>query len=132
MAMQTFVAMMAAPHAPSPSVTVKYTATQFDTAEDKAKFERQFKRFVLSGFKRFHFHNWFYQRLSNCFGHIAHYDKAGFYEQFFTTPQGKLQFLRMTAEHDCVGDPRFTYSDVEKELQDWVRSSGLVEKYQQF
>src|SRR3990167_862659 len=60
-----------------------YTATEFDTAADKEKFELQFKRFVMSDFAENKFPNWFYKSLSMTFGHIAHYNKAGFYSTFY-------------------------------------------------
>src|SRR3990167_418165 len=107
-----------------------YTATEFDTAADKEKFELQFKRFVMSDFAENKFPNWFYKSLSMTFGHIAHYNKAGFYSTFFTSDNGKLDFLHQTLEWPCHGSPTFTYCDVERALSEWVKDSGLIENYQ--
>jgi hypothetical protein len=107
----------------------EYTATKWDTVEDKQKFERQFKRFVESDFDFKKFPKWFYTRLSMCFGHIAHYNQAGFYDEFFRSTEGKAQFLELTVNYPCYGDPTFTYSDVEKVLRAWVTEKGLIEKY---
>lgn len=97
-----------------------YTATEWDTVEDKVKFEKHFKRFVMSGFKRTLFYKWFYIQLSMTFGHIAHYNKSGFYDHFFTTANGKREFLAQCYQHPCYGDPAYTYSDVEKTIHVWM------------
>jgi hypothetical protein len=106
-----------------------YTPTKFSTAQDKEKFYKQFQKFVESDFARSKFPKWFYTRLSMTFGHIAHYDQHGFYGEFFTSTKGKAEFLKQTLLHGCYGDPAFTYSDVEKDLQAWVREQRLFEKY---
>ena len=106
-----------------------YTATKFSTAEDKAKFERQFKTFVLADFPASKFPKWFYTRLSMTFGHIAHYNQGGFYDTWFTNTQGKLDFLYRTAEYPNAGDPAWTFSDVERALSAWVRDIRLIGVY---
>jgi hypothetical protein len=65
------------------------------------------------------------------FGHIAHFNRQGFFETFFTTTADKVRFFRMTLAHPCFGDPTFTCSDVERALQGWLRESGLLAKYEQ-
>lgn len=106
----------------------KFTASQFTTSKqyfgedkDKARFANHFVRFVRSDFKRTLFPKWFYTRLSMTFGHIAHYNLEGFYTTFFETTEAKVQFLRECAAWHCWGDPAWTYSDVEKALQPFVR-----------
>jgi hypothetical protein len=93
----------------------EFVATQWDSAEDKAKFANHFVRFVRSGYKRTLFPKWFYRRLSMCFGHIAHYNQAGFYAEWFADDSGR--FLRNVLQWGCYGDPAYTYSDVERALQ---------------
>jgi len=110
---------------------MSYTPTQWATTEDKEKFIHQFKKFVESGFELKHFPKWFYNRLSNCFGHIAHYNQGGFYETFFTTTRDKIRFLELCSQWPCYGQPEFTFCDCERELQDWLIEQKLVEKYQQ-
>lgn len=109
----------------------QFTPTQWNTAADKAKFANQFVRFVESGFKPTLFPKWFYQRLSMTFGHIAHYNQGGFFAEFFEDDQGKLRFLDQTvnASFAGVGDPAFTYSDVERVLKTWVIEQDLIAKY---
>jgi len=104
-----------------------YTPTQWDTVADKEKFERQFKKFVEGGFQWKHFPKWFYKQLSMTFGHIAHNDQHGFYEEFFKTPEDRRRFIRQTLEYFPVGDPAWTYVDVERILQQWWKTK--MEEY---
>jgi hypothetical protein len=106
-----------------------YKATEFSTVQDKEKFERQFKKFVESDFSRNHFPKWFYTRLSMTFGHIAHYNQSGFYAEFFTSTRDKAEFLKQTLTYPCYGQAEFTFCDVERELQAWVKSNYLFEAY---
>jgi hypothetical protein len=109
----------------------QFTPTQWDTAENKALFAKQFVRFVKSDFAAKHFTEKFYQRLSNTFGHIAHYNRSGFWDTFFTITADKVRFLEMTLRWPCYGDPAWTYSDAERALQEWLRADGALERYRQ-
>ena len=109
----------------------QFTPTQWDTAQDKAAFAKLFVRFVLGGFAAQHFTDKFYRRLSNTFGNIAHYDRGGFWSEFFTTTADKVRFLEQTLQWPCYGDPAWTYSDVEKALQAWLRDAGILDQYRQ-
>ena len=80
----------------------QFTATQHSTAEDKAKFANQFVKFVQSDFRSKEFPIWFYQRLSMTFGHIAHYDRGGFFHTFFDDQEGKLEFIDTTHNHSDI------------------------------
>jgi hypothetical protein len=100
-----------------PLASSQFTPTQWDTAQDKATFAKQFIRFVQSDFAAKHFTDKFYRRLSNTFSHIAHYNRGGFWDMFFTTTADKVRFLEQTLQHFCYGDPAWTYSDVERALQ---------------
>jgi hypothetical protein len=99
-------------------------------ADRKAKFARQFIKLVQSDFAKSQFGNAFYARLSLTFGHIAHYNLHGFYAEFFTTTQDKVRFLRHTLHHQSVGDPAFTYSDVEAAIQRWLQQNRVLENYE--
>jgi hypothetical protein len=108
----------------------RFTPTKWDTGDKKAAFAKQFIRFVQSDFARSKFPKAFYQRLSMTFGHIAHFNEHGFFETYFTTTEGKVRFLRMTLAHPCYGDPAWTYSDVERALQEWLREHEVLAKYE--
>ena len=109
----------------------QFTPTQWDTAQDKAAFAKQFVRFVQSDFAAKHFTKKFYQRLSMTFGNIAHFNRAGFWDEFFTSTADKVRFLEQTLQHPCYGDSAWTYSDVEQALQAWLRADGTLERYRQ-
>jgi hypothetical protein len=108
----------------------QFTATQFSTPENKASFANHFFRFIDSGWKRTVFTEKFYNRLSNCFSHIAHCDVHGFYETWFTDDSSRLNFLRHTLKFPCYGDPAYTYSDVERAIQLELRGRCLVAWYE--
>lgn len=107
----------------------QFKPTKWDTADDKVAFAKQFVRFVQSDFAAKHFTERFYRRLSNTFGHIAHYNRGGFWDTFFTSTADKVQFLEQTLQHPCYGDPAWTYSDVERALQKWLQADGALERY---
>jgi hypothetical protein len=116
--------------ATGPFSPTQFTATQFDSAEVKAAFGNHFLHFVTSDFKRSLFTKSFYNRLSMCFSHIAHHNVFGFYETWFADDRAKLSFLVHTLRFPCYGDPAFTYSDVEREIQREIRRTTLVSDYQ--
>ena len=93
-------------------VAADFVPTHWDSAEQKAKFANALLTFVAPDFPRSKFHEGFYRRLSNTFGHIANWNSAGFYGRFFLTAEDKLEFLRQCVTWPCHGDPTTTYSDV--------------------
>ena len=106
---------------------VEFTPTEHSTAEEKAEFANHFVRFVMSSYDVNLFTKKFYQRLSMCFYHTAHFSQGGFYETFFTSLEGQLEFADITENTRIVGDPRFTYSDVEQALQEWSKDFNMLE-----
>jgi len=110
---------------------MNYTATKFSTAEDKAKFVKQFMAFVEKGFPQHLFTKKFYQRLSNTFGHIAHYNQLGFWEEYFTTISDKVRFLQQTLSYPCYGSPEFTFCDAEQEIQRLLKANNILGIMQQ-
>lgn len=108
----------------------RFTPTKWDSSDKKAAFAKQFIKFVQADFARAKFPKTFYQRLSMTFGHIAHFNQNGFFETFFTTTEGKVRFLRMTLAHSCCGDPAWTYSDVERALQSWLRENDVLARFE--
>jgi hypothetical protein len=107
-------------------VAADFVPTQWDTAEQKAKFANALLTFVAQDFPRSKFHESFYRRLSNTFGHIANYNSTGFYGRFFLTPEGKFEFLEQCVTWPCYGDPTFTYSDVERAVGARLRKSQII------
>ena len=108
---------------PKPFKASQFTATKWDTAAQKAKFGNHLVRFVLGGFKHTVFPKWFYTRLSNCFGHIAHFNRGGFYAEWFETADARRRWVERIVDWTIYGDPEYTYSDVERTVQQWMRSN---------
>lgn len=107
-----------------------FTPTKWSSAVDKRKFALHYISFVQARCPFEKFHEWFYNRLSQMFMHIAHYNRHGFYETWCGTPEKRLALLRHHLKYPYVGDPAWTWSDVERELQIWLAESGIVRAYE--
>jgi hypothetical protein len=107
-----------------------FTPTKFSTAEQKAVFANQLLAFIAAGFPEKKFTKAFYERLCNCFQFIAHVNRNGFVETFFTCTADKLRFIKALANAPCYGDPAYTFSDVERAIGEVVRLMGWVSVYQ--
>ncbi len=107
-------------------IAADFVPTQWDTAEQKAKFANALFTFIADDFPRSKFHESFYRRLSNTCGHIACYNRDGFYGRFFLNAQDKLEFLEQCVTWPCYGDPTYTYSDVERAVGARLTQSQIV------
>ena len=67
------------------------------------------------------FYKWFYRRLSMTFGMIAHNNKYGFYDTYFTSQEKLAEFLTECLRYGCYGQPNFTYCDVEIALKPYIK-----------
>jgi hypothetical protein len=116
--------------AKGPFSASQFIATQFDSSEEKAAFGNVFLHFIESEWKRTFFTKRFYIQLSNCYGHIAHFDVHGFYATWFTTEKDRLEFLKNALAWPCYGSPEHTFCDVERAIQQEIRKRKYVESYQ--
>ncbi|MGE3738203.1 MAG: hypothetical protein AB7I59_01695 [Geminicoccaceae bacterium] len=106
-----------------------FTPTKFADAEAKARFAQHFARFLARDMAEPLFTQAFYRRLSNTFGHIAHYSRYSFLDHYFRTYGDRRRFLEDTMDWRPVGDPAWTFVDVEIGLQQRIRNSGLLALY---
>jgi hypothetical protein len=113
-----------------PFVPSEFVPTKFSTAADKAEFGNAFLHFIESEWKETLFTKTFYNRLSNTFGHIAHYNRPTFYSTWFTSDADRLRFLEQALEWPCWGDAAFTFCDVERALQREIRKRNYVARYE--
>jgi hypothetical protein len=113
-----------------PFLPSEFVSTKFSTAADKADFGNAFLHFIESGWKETLFTKTFYNRLSNTFGHIAHYNRPTFYSTWFTSDADRLRFLEQALEWPCWGDAEFTFCDVERALQREIRKRNYVVRYE--
>lgn len=98
----------------------QFTATQFDTAETKAKFANALADFLLAGCPGSKFTKFLYHHLNLHFnGHIAHYNRQGFYAFWFAEQEHRERFIQRMLEDPCHGHPAHTFCDVEKAMQKW-------------
>ena len=107
--------------------TAEFTPTQWDSAEDKARFANALMKFIAHEFPRQSFTKSLYQRLSNTFGHIAHHNLDGFYAVFFERDADKVVFLQQTLSWPYFGDPTFTFSDVERAVKRRLRAAKVID-----
>jgi len=98
-----------------------FTETPWNTPEDKAKFANLLITFVKEGCKSTNVTKKLYGQLSQCFGHIAHYNAEGFYEVWFSTAEKRVKWLEYVLTFKHYGDPACTYSDVEAAFIGWLR-----------
>jgi hypothetical protein len=113
-----------------PFLPSEFVPTKFSTAADKADFGNAFLHFIDSEWKETLFTKTFYNRLSNTFGHIAHYDRSTFYSTWFTSDGDRLRFLEQSLGWPCWGDAEFTFCDVEHALQREIRKRNYVARYE--
>jgi hypothetical protein len=113
-----------------PFLPSEFVPTKFSTAADKAEFGNAFLHFIESEWKGTLFTKTFYNRLSNTFGHIAHYNRPTFYSTWFTSDADRLRFLEQALEWPCWGDAEFTFCDVERALQREIRKRNYVARYE--
>lgn len=112
-----------------PFTPSQFTPTQWSTVEEKAQFGNTLLHFIDNDCKETLFTKKFYNRLMHTFGHIAHYNREGFYAEWFTSNADRLGFIQHLLRWRCYGDATFTFCDVERALQDEVRSRDYLAKY---
>lgn len=112
---------------PAEFTATDFTATNFATAEEKAKWANQFTKFILGGLQRSSFKKESYKQLQHMFGHCAEYDINGFYFTWFEDTHKCLHWVETIATSWLVGigQPQFTWSDVEIKLVQWIRDNNI-------
>jgi len=113
-----------------PFLPSDFTATKFSTAADKAEFGNTLLRFIESDWAPALFTKSFYNRLSMCFGHIAHYNRTQFYEEWFSSLAAQVRFLKHTLRFPCYGDPEYTFSDAERAIQREIVNRNYLARYE--
>jgi hypothetical protein len=108
----------------------EFVATKFSSTAEKAEFGNALLKFLDADCAPGLFTNRLYQRLSMTFGHIAHYNRFQFYEERFASLSAQIRFLEHTLRFPCYGDPEFTFSDLESEIQREVRNRNYLPRYQ--
>ena len=105
-----------------------FLPTKWSTADEKAQFGNTLLHFMLTGFLAGRFTEKLYTRLSMCYGHIAHFDRQGFSETWFDSPESIASFVNHLMQWPCHGDAGYTFSDVERAIQREAARLNLVAK----
>jgi len=113
-----------------PFLPSEFVPTRFSSAAEKAEFGNLLLHFLDSHCPQELFTKKLYHRLSMMFGHIAHYGRAQFYEEWFSSLAAQVRFLKHTLRFPCYGDPEYTFSDVERAIQREIGNRNSVVRYQ--
>lgn len=113
-----------------PFLPSDFNATKFSTAAEKADFGNSLLHFIESEWAYALFTERFYHRLSMCFAHIANYNRAQFYEEWFSSLAAQVRFLKHTLRFPCYGDPEYTFSDVERVIQREIVNRNYLARYE--
>ena len=105
----------------------QFKPTPWDTEHEKASFANWLVEFVCKGFSAPDFTARRYKQLSNLFGHIAHYDRTGFFYEWFRDIHAQLRFVANIRETRPAPDTAHTWGDVERALKRWVDHEGVYE-----
>lgn len=104
----------------------EFTATKFSTAEDKAKAVNALLVFVDSGFQESKFTKRVYEALYiHMFGHIAHYNKVGFYDEWFATDEDRQRWMEYAARGGAYGfatSSSYDWADAERVVAEEMRT----------
>ena len=106
-----------------------FTPTRFQPASSKAWFAQHYLRFAAGGFPRHGFTQRFYGQLMHTFGMIAHFNREGFWVEYFTSTRNTVEFLAETVSHPCHGQPDHTWSDVERLIIGRLWAADLLGLY---
>ncbi|HLH36235.1 MAG TPA: hypothetical protein VKX41_16300 [Alloacidobacterium sp.] len=113
-----------------PFLPSAFVSTKFSSTADKADFGNALLHFLEANCSQELFTKRLYNRLSMTFGHIAHYDRAGFYDTWFTRARHKAAFIEKTLRWPCHGDPEYTFSDVEHAIQRVMRERNYLARFE--
>jgi hypothetical protein len=113
-----------------PLLPSEFVSTKFSSAAEKAEFGNAFLHFLDADCPQELFTKKLYNRLSMTFGHIAHYNRGGFYDTWFTRAGNKAAFIEKTLQWPCHGDPEYTFSDVEQAVQRVARDRNYLARFE--
>ena len=71
----------------------EFKDAEFMTAHEKEMVLKQWKIFIQAGFQWKHFTERLYKHLSLHAAFIAHYNRSGFYNTYFTNPEDTIRFV---------------------------------------
>jgi hypothetical protein len=104
----------------------QFGATNFTTAEAKAGAANALASFVECGFEERRFTKAVYNALYlHLFGHIAHYNRNGFYGEWFSTVEDRIRWCQRVLDWVPYGEPEHTWVDVERAFKKWLKNRNI-------
>ena len=67
---------------------------------------------------------------SPCASDNANYCRSQFYEEWFSSLDAQVRFLKHTLRFPCYGDPEYTFSDVERAIQREIVNRNYLARYE--
>ena len=107
----------------------QFIATQWSTAEDKAKFANALMKFIAQEFPRPEFQQSSVPTAQQYVRAYRAYNQDGYYSVFFERDADKVVFLDQTLRWPCYGDPTYTFCDVERAVQRRLRAANVIEVF---
>jgi hypothetical protein len=105
----------------------QFKPTPWATEHEKASFANWLVEFICGGFHAPEFTKRRYKQLSNLFHHIAHYDRGGFFHEWFRDIHAQVRFVANIRESPPYPDAPHTWADVERAIRRWVDHVGAFE-----
>lgn len=103
----------------------QFKTTQFWTAAQKADYANRLVRFMQGGFRPGEFGNLLFKCLLASFGFTSNQTQAEFYAVWFADGTKRRAFVQHILQYVPKGSPDQTFSDVEKLVQEWLRTSSV-------
>jgi hypothetical protein len=103
-----------------------FTSSRAADPTTKARFATQFSRFVVNGFSAQQLPAWFHKLLVQTFGLPRHASRIDLLSRWFSNPATNAEFIQRLLAYVPAGRPDRGLTDVEIQLQQWLRTSGAA------
>lgn len=109
----------------------QFSPNDTTTAEDKARLAASLVAFLLGGCQEAGFTEELHELVTATFGHRKHFDRAGFFEVWFSEPACRAAYVEQAIAWAWEDDNRLTpgWADVELALQQEFRRLELFERF---
>lgn len=101
---------------------IQFTDVEYMTADDKQKLVRAWTTFVKHGFQWSHFSDRIYKHLSLHVGHIAHFDRGGFWQTWFKDGEDRLAFIDHFLSYRVMDDYFDVHTAMKAVLNDHIEN----------
>lgn len=99
---------------------IEFINAKFWTAKEQTDRLKDLIAFINSGFKFERFTKVLYRWLMHSFGHIAHCNQFGFYDEWFADATARRRWFNHVQRARIYGDNQHTRCDWERVVQRWL------------